>query len=674
MGIKGFETFIRENPHENIAQDVNIHDAIVEWQRENDMRQPTIIINLVRFVKILAKIDRNSLIVGGQYDIYNKKITKFFEKLREWNAKLVFFCRPFLNDIDEATIANAYNHAVRNSLPEFMLDQMKMGRWSPCHMDKRFLYNLMQICSGYGEVYTHMHGATFNIVQYAREHSDEVLAMIDNDTDFLLFEGEYQYWSLADLDILRFQTKKYCSDVLHDRLKLNTQQIQMLAALSRLKGDCIPNLARDMETTENSGKTIFKLSNYVRGLDNLGALERIAADIFGENYTPQQLKEIQGELIRYQMPEPDNLSGRNQSFRDFVEFSKINLYFVYGLAVETVSTNQALAFIDLRRPDSTEFIQLMTTMLMKQCGIIFKDVEERPHSRTVKIKRTLNVMSPSFANKSDENDEPIIYPPMDLPSLHQIIIQEKDTSFDDTRWFIFRWMLGLDDEFILNVRSKFESNFMRIVSYTLKFLLSNQSISFREADIIFLTELNGHNMATNATNATNQRWQQTNNTRNAPPAAAPGFAPTNHNITPLFISANWRDPNNYILPAQPVAMVNFQGIRRPPLVISNWRDQHDRNDRRPHNWSNYNNRARNTLPTKHDRNFIDLEWIQVAHKYTIAFEAICHCLELCGLRKETDLIRFDALNFHARMRRDKRGDAAIDTMVAKIRNIRLYCR
>lgn len=28
-------------------------------------------------------------------------------------------------------------------------------------------------------------------------------------------------------------------------------------------------------------------------------------------------------------------------------------------------------------------------------------------------------------------------------------------------------------------------------------------------------------------------------------------------------------------------------------------------------------------------------WIQTAHKYTIAFELICHCLEICGFRGET---------------------------------------
>lgn len=31
--------------------------------------------------------------------------------------------------------------------------------------------------------------------------------------------------------------------------------------------------------------------------------------------------------------------------------------------------------------------------------------------------------------------------------------------------------------------------------------------------------------------------------------------------------------------------------------------------------------------------FVDFDWVQAAHKYTISFELICHCLEICGLRK-----------------------------------------
>lgn len=110
----------------------------------------------------------------------------------------------------------------------------------------------------------------------------------------------------------------------------------------------------------------------------------------------------------------------------------------------------------------------------------------------------------------------------------------------------------------------------------------------------------------------------------------------NPNEVPPFVPGSWRNPNQYMV--QPVATHQFtMYYRRPPLIISNWRDQNDRNERRlpPHNWSNYNARARITLPTRRDPYFMDRAWIQTAHKYTIAFESVCHCLELCGLGKET---------------------------------------
>lgn len=104
--------------------------------------------------------------------------------------------------------------------------------------------------------------------------------------------------------------------------------------------------------------------------------------------------------------------------------------------------------------------------------------------------------------------------------------------------------------------------------------------------------------------------------------------PIYHHIRPTYNLENWRDPNDYRLPestaAAPMRLAAMNGFRK--------------NGRPPHNWSNYNNRARTTRGNPH---FIDCAWIQIAHKYTIAFESICHCLELCGLRKETVSILFN---------------------------------
>ena len=78
-------------------------------------------------------------------------------------------------------------------------------------------------------------------------------------------------------------------------------------------------------------------------------------------------------------------------------------------------------------------------------------------------------------------------------------------------------------------------------------------------------------------------------------------------------------------------------------------------------------------PSKLDQRLPNISgaWPETAHKYTIAFEIICHCLEVCGLRRETVRfqnilkdcailkegiffqapILFDAIKFDARMQR-----------------------
>lgn len=366
-------------------------------------------INLNHFVKILANIDRNILIYGGEYDKYSKKIKIFFDKLQEFGAQLVFFCRPFFNDINRKLISQVYDHALRGreNLAQFKKKQVDTGNLFPWHMDKRFLYNLMQICSTYGEIHTHLNGTTFHMVQYARAHSDEVLAMVQYDTDFLLYDGEYQYWNLADLDILHYTVKKYCSDTLYNRLQLNsTRQFQIISALSRLDRGVVRNFVQNIQTDEENGALIFQLAEYVRSLENLDSLEHIAADIFGDQYTAEQLKCIQDGMARFEMPEPDHLEGYSQNFRDLVAFFlENNLYYAYGLAVEKLSTNQALVYIDLQKDGSLTFINLITELLMKQIGIVFKDLNERPVSRAIKIDRTID------AQNSDEIIKNIIYPP-----------------------------------------------------------------------------------------------------------------------------------------------------------------------------------------------------------------------------------------------------------------------
>lgn len=362
----------------------------------------------------MAKIDEDSdsLILGGRYAMYNEKVNFFFSELKACGANLVFFCRPFLNSLNEDLILEAFDRVVEKDLDWFQRNQRNKKNLFPWHLDKRFLYNLVNIIAKYGDVYTQLFGTYQRIIEYSSDLSNHVLAMIQHDTDFLLSNGHYQYWSLADLDILNLKTKKYCRENLYQRLRLTTKESQLLSGISRLEGlkdndhkNFFINLQIPRE--ENANNFFLKIAYYVRTLEigenewNEDHLRQIVHDIYGENDQQTHLENLEHELSRFNKP------GVEMAESAFVKFCKERLYFAYGLIVEDFSTNQALAYIDLRRENSTSYIDMAITILLKQCGILLKDHEARPKARSIKIKRRIDDEA-----VSDERD--IIYPPSKL--------------------------------------------------------------------------------------------------------------------------------------------------------------------------------------------------------------------------------------------------------------------
>lgn len=414
-----FETRLRNGNSKCTSETVSkniIPDSKLIWfdlNRDHDGSNPTIIINLKDFVKVLGQIDDDSLITGGKYDMYNNKFEKFLRELKEiCGANLVFFCRPFLHDMEEDVILEAYDRVAQKNLKAFQNHMMiKERRTSPWHLDKRVLYNFVQISAKYGKVYTEHTKNSQKLMKYALDHPDEVLAMIQHDNDFLLYDHiQYQYWSLADLNISQLTTKKYCRKTMYKELRLSTPQSHLLAAMMKLKGahpDVILKLCDKIECDEKP-KPLFRLAKYVRG-KTFGPhgfdLNEIATEIFGAGYTERDKALIQDELSRYDLNLEDERLESNQISDEIVEFCKKNLYFAYGLIVEDITTNQSLAYIDLRRRESTRYVNMVVTVLLKLCGILFKDgqVEERPKTRQIKIKRNI-------ADDAVPVEENIIYP------------------------------------------------------------------------------------------------------------------------------------------------------------------------------------------------------------------------------------------------------------------------
>lgn len=82
---------------------------------------------------------------------------------------------------------------------------------------------------------------------------------------------------------------------------------------------------------------------------------------------------------------------------------------------------------------------------------------------------------------------------VDLPTLENMIIQEHDDSFSESRWSLFQWLLGLDadTESISNIKRSFNDKYIRIVLFTLDFLLKvkTNQYDFQSAIVISVSFL-----------------------------------------------------------------------------------------------------------------------------------------------------------------------------------------
>jgi len=79
------------------------------------------------------------------------------------------------------------------------------------------------------------------MAQFACQNS-RVLAILADDSDFLIFFGHWRYFSLRDLNQKTFETKEYNRKALRDNLGLNDQE---LVLLSTLNGNDVISFDRD---------------------------------------------------------------------------------------------------------------------------------------------------------------------------------------------------------------------------------------------------------------------------------------------------------------------------------------------------------------------------------------------------------------------------------------------
>lgn len=174
------------------------------------------------------------LVCGGRHNIYLDRIEEFFKRLIAHNAELVFFCDGQLR----LTKVNEWSRRRDADYKEFsyVLDHIDQGKGIP-RMDshrhrvcKNVVASILRIASEYGKVIISTdYDCDAAVAQYAVRN--RALAVVANDSDNLIFEGDWQYWHADSLNYDGMHAFRYGRQELADFLCLTRREMRLFATI-----------------------------------------------------------------------------------------------------------------------------------------------------------------------------------------------------------------------------------------------------------------------------------------------------------------------------------------------------------------------------------------------------------------------------------------------------------
>ena len=331
----------------------------------------------------MAQKDITGIICGGRHVSYIRLYRRFMESLINAGAELVFFVAGRKVTDEPSIFIPKHNSEYEKYIS--MMDSIGDGKpiWKITN-DKRSLlsveYNISRLCLQYGPLINNCYRHNQEIAQYANQQRNRVLAIISNDTDFLVFDGDYEFWCSNDTDLTKQTTKRMCRKMLRAHLELSTRQLALLSALSGsaflpFENEDLRKFYSTLKRDEEEFSRVAHLARYIRDLGAIPSaggeesfdLKRIATDIFGEDFTEEQMNSIHNGMLSYKsdfkVPKIDDA---------FLSNAKRYEPFIYRLMTADVFNVQDICYVDYRECRSRTYTELVLPLLKMCAGIVLK--------------------------------------------------------------------------------------------------------------------------------------------------------------------------------------------------------------------------------------------------------------------------------------------------------------
>jgi hypothetical protein len=271
---------------------------------------PIIVIDLFGLINLFNRDEKEHL-CGGRHQIIQKNVQSFLSRLSAV-AELVFFQDGVVQDDKMDTWIQRNNEKYYKYLNvlEKIYEQRPLDE---IVRDKKNLMSTtfhnpmtLKTAKKYGTVIrTITRECDSEIARYAFNNR-RVIAVLAEDSDFLIFPGHWKYLSIQSFNLDTFMTKEYNRKALRDYLDLSSKGLSILATLN---GNDVLQFER-MEEFHKSFRRIgpsnyFKrrfpaLAEYIGSLpgNKQQMIRQIAHDVFND-VSDEIMKKINDSLEMY---------------------------------------------------------------------------------------------------------------------------------------------------------------------------------------------------------------------------------------------------------------------------------------------------------------------------------------------------------------------------------------
>lgn len=279
------------------------------YPKSQNHEKPILVIDLMGLVRVLCK-EIVEMLCGGRFDIYRQDFENLLLKLEKF-ADFVFFEDGPIVSLKFETFVKRQNDKYARSLKiiDQVNDQLPLHEIAENTKDIPTITSHLKIienlAKSFGKlIITSTKECDAELVKYANANPS-VLAVLADDSDFLIFSGHWRYWSLNQINMDVLTTLEYDKRALRKFLCLNDEQMKILATLGGndiLQYDEVRSFHRD-NRGHNCQQKFPWLAEFIKEnmnmqINSLEMVEFIALSVVGDN-RKETMDRISASLMQY---------------------------------------------------------------------------------------------------------------------------------------------------------------------------------------------------------------------------------------------------------------------------------------------------------------------------------------------------------------------------------------